>query len=201
MVMAKKSQSRSRKSRKEKVLEQQEYEEQISITSNIGNKIIVALAVLCILGLFYLLAIYITNKHANDGNESNEAQTTETSTDSSNKSTTGSSISYDEILVGRSLSMSDDNYLVLFYDSSNEDVSSTYSELISNYKNKEEHLPIYYVDMSNTFNKGYTTTEEANTVASKASELLINGPTLIRITNKSIAEYIEGEEDITNYLS
>ena len=26
-------------------------------------------------------------------------------------------------------------------------------------------------------------------------------PMIIRITNKSIAEYIEGEEDITNYLS
>ena len=200
MVMAKKSQSRSRKSRKEKVLEQQEYEEQISITSNIGNKIIVTLAVLCILGLFYLLAIYITNKHANDGNESNEAQTTETSTDSSNKSTTGSSISYDEILVGRSLSMSDDNYLVLFYDSSNEDVSSTYSELISNYKNKEEHLPIYYVDMSNTFNKAFAK-EEANYNPTNESEISINGPTLINVVNSQVLEYLEGEEAISSYLS
>ena len=88
-----KSKRKSNKSRKEKVEEKKEYEEQIEFTNNIGNKVIIALTTLCILGLFYSLAVYVTNKHSKD-EESNKKETTETS-----ETTTGSSISYDEILL------------------------------------------------------------------------------------------------------
>ena len=163
--------------------------QEVKVTESVLNKVIIALTVICILGLFYLLTVYITNKHSDNPTKKDEAESSETA------------INYEEIMIGKTFSMDSDDYLVIFYDKSNSDISGVYSNLVNTYKGKEDHLSIYSVDMSNTFNKGYTTTEEANTVASKASELLINGPTLIRITNKSIAEYIEGEEDITNYLS
>ena len=54
--------------------------------------------------------------------------------------------------------------------------------------------------MTNTFNKKYTTTEESNKNPTKASEISVNGPTLMRITNNGLVDYIEGEESIASYL-
>lgn len=178
-------QTRRKNLKKKKI----EAAEEIKLNDSILNKIIIALTVICILGLFYLLTLYITNKHSDKNTTEEKTESTETA------------INYDEIMLGKTFSMNSDDYLVIFYDESNSDISSKYSDLVSKYKEKEDHLNIYKVDMSNTFNKGYATTEESNKAPSKASELLINGPTLVRITNNSLAEYIEGEEEITNYLS
>lgn len=174
-----------RKQSKNKKIEEIEIK---STSTDILNKVIISLTIICILGLFYLLTVYITNKHT-EKDSSEEKETTETAID------------YEKILVGNSFSMSDTEYLVVYYDTSDADVSKVYRDLVSNYKAKEEHLPIYYVDMNNSLNKKYATTEESNKNPTKASELLINGPTLIRVANNALVEYVEGEEAITNYLS
>ena len=165
----------------EKVLE--------ATSSSTLNKVIIALLVICVLGLFYLLTVYITNKHSDKDTSTEETESTE------------ATISYDKILIGKAFSMSDTDYLVLFYDTSNNDISSTYSDLMSKYKEKEDHLPIYYADMNNSFNKKYSTTEESNKAPTKAEELAINGPTLIKISNGGLVDYLEGKEAISGYLS
>lgn len=162
---------------------------EVKTKTDMLNKLIIALIVICILSMFYLLTLYITNKHSDKNNDAEEAESTETS------------INYEKILVGNTFTMSDTDYIVVFYDTSNSDISNVYSNLISTYKEKEEHLPIYYVDMNNTLNKKFATTEESNKNPTKASELAINGPTLVRITNSELVEYVEGEEAITGYLS
>ncbi|MBQ6497812.1 MAG: hypothetical protein IJI58_03760 [Bacilli bacterium] len=176
----------NRQTRRKEQKKKKEVVEEVKVTSDsILNKIIIGLMVICLLGLFYLLTIYITNKHTD------KSDTEETSEKSS------VSINYDEILIGKTFSMKDNDYIVVLYDPS----VSGVADAISSYKNKEDHKPIYYVNMTNTFNKKYTTTEESNKAPSKASELSINGPTLIRITDGNLIEYLEGEEAITNYLN
>ena len=54
--------------------------------------------------------------------------------------------------------------------------------------------------MNDSFAKKYRTTEESNKNPTNAAELLINGSTLIKFSNNSVAEYIEGEESIKSYL-
>ena len=175
----------NRQTRRKEQKKKKEVVEEIKVNSdNILNKIIVGLLVICILGLFYLLTIYLTNKD-DDSNKKEETEKSEVS------------ISYEEILIGKTFTMKDADYIVVLYDPSN----NTVAEAITAYKGKESHLPIYYVDMTNTFNKKYTTTEESNKNPTKASELTINGPTLIRVTNNNLAEYIEGEEAVTGYLN
>ena len=95
--------------------------------------------------------------------------------------------------------MSDDSYLVVFYDTTNEEINTTYSEIINNYKAKESHLPIYYVDMGNSFNKSHVK-DEANYNPNDESELAITGPTLIKVESSKVVDYIEGEEEIKGYL-
>lgn len=174
-----------RKNQKNKKVEVEE----TVLTDKMLNKIIIALTVICFLGLFYLLTIYITNKHSDKPSTDENTESSETA------------INYDKIMLGKSFSMNSNDYLVVFYDTSNSEISGVYDNLINQYKAKPEHLSIYYVDMNNSLNKKYSTTEESNKAPTKASELLINGPTMIRVTDGNLAEYIEGEEAITNYLS
>lgn len=152
---------------------------------NIKHTIIVVIIIVVVLGLFYLLTLHITSKNSKD------TSNTDVSTDGV--------ITYDDIMVGRSFNVSDGEYLVLYYDKSDSEVNSTYSGLVSSYKAKDEHLDIYTVDMSNGLNKKYSK-EESNYNPTQASEIAINGPTLIKYSNGTVIDYIEGQDGITNYL-
>jgi len=134
--------------------------------------------------MFYILTVYITNKNKTD----DTSFTTETTT------ATG------EIILGRSFSMSDGEYIVLYYDSSDEDVASTCQELFSNYRSAHGDDSIYYVDMKSGFNKSYATEEESNKNPETVADLLINGPTVIKVSGNKAVEYIEGLEAIQEYL-
>ena len=152
---------------------------------DIKGKIITVICVLCFFGLFYLLTYYITNKNTDKKDD---------------KTTDEVTISYDNILLGRSLSMGSGEYLVICYDKSNEGINSTYSTLVSNYKYKTEHLKIYTVDMSSSFNKKFITDGESNKNPESVDAFAINGPTLFKVTDSNVSEYIEGEEAISSYL-
>lgn len=156
-----------------------------SFNSEVMRVVIVASVIIVIFCVFYFITWAITG-----GNK----------TDKNNDETTVTSISYDNIILGRSFSMGDGEYLVLYYDKSNSDIASTYSSLASSYRAIETALDLYVVNMGDAINKG-NVSDEAKYDATNASELAINGPTLIRFSGGAIVEYLEGEEAITNYLS
>lgn len=158
-----------------------------SFDGDILSKVYVVLGIVIFFCLFYLLTLYITNKNAPE-------------TDDSKNQSTEAVIDYEDIVIGRSLSMGDDDYLVLYYDKEDEDISSTYNSLISEYKAKEQHTSMYTVNMGNSFNKSYTTVGESNKSPESVSDIKINGPTLIKVSKGKVTEYIEGEEEISNYL-
>lgn len=154
-------------------------EEVIGNDSSLMDKFFIVAGVVLFLLCFYILTVHITNKNNND--TTNNEKTIE--------------ISNDKIILGSSLSMGKGDYYVLCYDSY---MSQTYEEIVNNYKGE---LPIYKVDMSDGFNTKYSTTEESNKNPTKVSEFKINGPTLIKISNKKVVEYIEGEESIRTNLN
>lgn len=152
-------------------------EEVISDDSTLMDKFFIVAAVILFLLCFYILTVYITNKNSDDTKE--EEKTVE--------------ISKDEIVLGSSLSMKGD-YYVIYYNKGND----TIEEIIKNYGGE---LSLYKVDMSNAFNKKYATSEESNKSPSKVSEFKINGPTLIKVSNKKVVNYIEGEDEIRTILN
>ncbi len=150
----------------------------------IQDKIFVVFCILMFFAAFYLLTIYITHKNS----DTKENETTEES-----------SFSYSEILFGRSLSMNKKEYMVIFYDSKNEEIASTCSELVSNYRSNHT-TSLYFVNMGISFNSQYTTEEETNKNPESIQDLRINGPTVIKVVDKKVVEYVEGLDDVTNYL-
>ena len=167
---------RKKNTRKENVLDSFDYE--------LKGKLIVVLVVLLFLGCFYGLTLYITNKN---NPKTDDKDTSET-------------FNYNNIVIGRSFDMKDEDYLVLYYDGTDEDISSTYSSLMSGYKGGDGHYPIYYVNMGDGINK-FKASDTSNSGATNIDELAIAGPTLIHFSNGAIIEYVEGEEAITSYLS
>lgn len=98
-----------------------------------------------------------------------------------------------EILAGQTFNRKDETYYVAFYEfNSDEDLEST----ISNIENQK----IYKVDLSNKMNQSIIN-DTSNKKATTIDELQINGPTLIKITNEKITDYIEGYDSITTYLN
>lgn len=107
------------------------------------------------------------------------------------------SIQYDEILAGSSFTMRDDEYIVVYYDFSNEEMSGLYSALTDYKTNGSKRL--YTVDMSNGFNKNYTG-KKANKNPKNAEELIIADATLIEFKDGKVVKYVEGSDSVIDNL-
>lgn len=140
--------------------------------------------VLVVFGLFYLLTLYLLNKpNTNISSEKSEEAVT---------------ISYKTILAGSSFDMGDD-YLVLYYDNSDDDLKSTYTNLISSYESTDNHLSIYVVDTNSAFNKKYIS-NSSNINPSSIQDLKVKNNTLIHFKDGKVTQYIENQNNIENYL-
>ena len=104
------------------------------------------------------------------------------------------------VVLGNSFDIDEDNYYVLYYDMSDENLKSSYTNMITTYEEIDTHLPIYTVDMSSTFNKKYVS-DEANRDVSQVEDLMISGPTLIEFDSSRVVEYVEGKDDIQQKLN
>ena len=137
--------------------------------------------VLVVLGIFYLLTVYITSKKENKYVKEEKTGNVD--------------IGYQEILAGSSFNIDEDEYIVIYYDMSDKDLKSKITTAISKYESKDKHLPIYTVNMNSAFNKKYNS-DNSNNNPSSLEELSINGPTLIKFSNKEVEEYIENYDNI-----
>lgn len=170
--MAKSKSNRKRNDRKR-------IEEVVTTENDYMDKFFIVAGVILFLLCFYILTVYITNK--NNDTSDNKENVVE--------------INNEYILLGRSLSMGKGDYYVLFFHIND---SNVYDEIVNNYSGD---LPVYKVDMSIAFNKKYITDGESNKNPSKVTEFKINGPTLIKVSNKKVVEYIEGEDAIRTSLN
>ena len=122
--MKRRKSNQDRRRKEEKKLERMRLEE-----ANDRNKwIITILVVILIFVGFYFLSIYVTNK--------NKEKKTNT------KDMTG------EIILGKSFSMSSQDYYVLYYDSTDKIVAGTCKDLFSSYHSAHGEGSIYYVDIN-----------------------------------------------------
>lgn len=158
--------------------------EKKGVSTEVKQLLAITVAVLLFLGLFYFLTVVILDDD------------TDTKTDDNN---TEVEVQFDEILIGKSFSLRDSEYYVLYYETDDEDISSDMASLVSAYRSSTKDLYLYTVDMSNALNSQFIA-DEANEDADKASELKINGPTLIKFVDGEIDEYIDGVDDITAEL-
>lgn len=145
--------------------------------------LVITLIVLLFLGGFYLMTVVILKDDTKEP-ESEEQ---------------GVEIQFDEILIGRSFSLTDDTYYVLYYEFDDDEISSDLSALVYSYRSSNKDISLYTVDMSNALNSSFLD-DKSNKDAENASELKISGPTLIKFVDGKISRYVEDMDDIENRL-
>ncbi len=133
------------------------------------NYIKIILIILVIVCVFSLITSFVTNKKNNKTN-SNEV-----------------TIQYKEIMAGKILKVSNDEYYVLL-EFENDNYNTLYETYLTNYASKEKALPYYKVDMSKGFNKSYISTDKPNLDTDISSELKFTETTLLKIKSKKIVE-------------
>lgn len=106
-------------------------------------------------------------------------------------------ISYDNIELGTIFNRSESEYYVALFDGEKDEMYL--NTLITNYKEKENALKVYIVDLSEGLNSS-ALSEENNTNTSKVNELKINDTTLIHVRNGQNIEAIVGIDNIANAL-
>ena len=148
----------------------------------------ITVGVLVILGLVYL-GTAILSGEINFKKEKKEDPVT--------------TIEYSTIVAGETFNRSPIDYYVLFYKSS-DSFAEYYKQLVSSYKYTAESLPFYFVDLDDKVNEEYLINDEdANKYGtpSDISNLKVVAPTIIRIRNKQVFDYIVGKDNILNFFN
>lgn len=107
-----------------------------------------------------------------------------------------STISYEDILASSVFDMNESEYYVLFSNFGSTGYNIYLYNLLNNYSKETK---IYKVNTSDALNKSILS-ESSNKNATKSEELKISTDTLIKIKNKKIVSYIEGEDAIGEEL-
>ena len=150
--------------------------------TNYLNRFVMTVAFLLVaLIIGYLfIGIFVTKTIFNDKEEEKQEVT----------------INNEYILAGQIFDQKEDAYYVLVYNKQEK------NQFIDSWKGKysgnSDALPIYIVDISNAMNNAYIVEKDSNTHPTGYDDLKIVSPTLMKIENKTVVEYIEGSENIEN---
>ena len=140
--------------------------------------IIILVAVILLVGMYFLTTLILSK-------------------DVEEEKITENNIQYDEILAGESFNQNEDEYYVIYYDSTNK--YSTVSSLISSYQLKGGDIKLYSVDLSNGMNKKYIT--DGDIVTSDASSLRVKENTLLKFEDGKVTETITDLSEIMKILN
>ena len=151
---------------------------------NIKQLILFILIIMITLGLFYGITTLVLDKKNN------------TKVDNTEEANNDVTIDYNTILAKNILSQSQEAYYVLASFTEDSNVTE-YKNTIEKYKNKENSLKVYEVDLNSAFNKAYVSDESNLT----GENITFKETTLIKVENKQIKEVFEGKDEITKALS
>ena len=143
--------------------------------------IIILICVVLLFGLMYFLTTRILSKEVTKKRKQSEV--------------TESTIQYEKILAGESFTMEQEEYYVVYYDSTDTNLSST----IATYQADKKDINLYSVDLNDGMNKKYITDSDINT--SSIENLKVKNPTLIHFKNKEVVDTITDENEIKDYLT
>ena len=99
-------------------------------------------------------------------------------------------VNYDVAIMGEIFNRPYNEYYVAIYNKTDGKYISDMSSMVYLYSNKEKHLHIYTVDLSNKMNEGYYDPENVNVSAQSLADMKVGDITLLRVKNGKITKYI-----------
>lgn len=111
-------------------------------------------------------------------------------------------INYDKATIGTMLNRTEKDYYVIIYNSTKPE-ATYFSSIINKYKNEEDSLKIYFVDLNNKLNAKYYNIDndnKSNVEAKNINDLDLSDITLLQVKDGKIVKYIEKTDEITALL-
>ena len=161
------------------------YNESLNEESSPKKAIITLVVVLVVFFSVYFIAMLITGE-IKLGTEPKEEVPEE--------------IQYQEIIVGKMFNRPESSYLVLLGSFTDYDTTLLMQDADRYMSTNDDADYVYYVDLDKGFNKGHHSEEESNPKAQTLEELMVKNPTLVRIQDGKIVDYIEGKDEIEAYF-
>ena len=149
--------------------------------SEVKKTIIIIVVIVVVLAFMYFLTTKILEKNSS----------------SSSDDVTESVIGYDKILAGESFDQNEEEYYVVYYDSTN--AYSAIGSLVSYYQMNDTGIRLYSVDLSDGLNRKYVT--DGDVVTTDAPSLRVKDNTLLKFNNGVVVEIITDITEITNILN
>lgn len=106
-------------------------------------------------------------------------------------------IQSEKILVGQLLNRPNESYYVIAYKKDNKMIT-LFNNYINDYKNNEDHLEVYKIDLDDGLNKGYI--KEETNITDNLKDLKISDTTLFKIVDGKIDNYYVGNENVIDAL-
>lgn len=148
-------------------------------SNEVKNFIRIIVVVIVIFFAFYFITMVSTGRKKGDYTK---------------KTTTPSTIQYDEILLGELYHQKETDYYVLVEEKEDPYIT-LFENLLYQASKKEKGLPYYKVDLSSAFNQKFI----AET-ADFTENLKVTGTTLFRIQNGTMVAHYETSETILEFL-
>ena len=146
--------------------------------------IIIFIVIIVAVIIIYLISALVSKKEDNNNTNNTVAE---------------AEIDYDIVSVGTILNRNQyDKYYVMVYDADSIN-AFYYSTLIAQYNEKEEHVKIFFCDLSNPLNKEYAS-ETSNPKAQKVEDFAFGEVTLLEVQKGRVTRYIEDIETIEEIL-
>ncbi len=110
-------------------------------------------------------------------------------------------IQYDEIVAGQSFTRPEQSYYVLYYNFTDSNATK-YLSLRNSYSAKDKALSVYMVDLEKIFNLSIVKSKDEKIIdkPNNIKQLKVDGPTLLKFSNKKVVQRITGKEDIEKYF-
>ena len=168
-----------------KEMKNKKKEKKVVEDENYVNRFITYLAMLLVILIagYLIVGIFVT-KSISFKKDKTEEEETEVIIDNTT------------ILAGEIFDQKESEYYVLIYDV--DDKSSIITNWFNAYKNKVDAIPVYVVDSKLKLNANFIVEKDSNTNPTGYSDLRIKNPTLIKVQDKTVTQYIEGDEEIKN---
>ena len=118
----------------------------------------------------------------------------------SEEETAVTEVNYNKIIFGTMLNRPNNEYYVIAFDSKDNN-ASYYNYIVSNYRQQDSSLNIYYIDLNDSLNKEFIAKDEnININTSDLSGLKVGNLTLFKVSSGKIVNSFDNIDEIKSEL-
>lgn len=168
-------------------VQRKEEVKEVAETYSIKNMLIIIISICIVFAIFYVITTFVVKDNKEISNDNNIAVIDNT-----------------KIVLSQLLSRKEKEYYVIATNTNSSsyidaNYLNIYNNYINQYKQKENSIPFYYVNLDDALNKNYVSNEL--NITNELKELKLNDEILFKIKEGKIIDSFVGSDKILKHLS